>query len=218
MAAMKLRLLSVGPIACNCAIVACAETGQAAVIDPGGDPERILAAVREMAVEVKTLLHTHGHFDHILATREVAEATGAKVAIHGSDRPMYEDLPGQGRMFGFSTTRPPAPDQILTGGETISVGSLSAAVIHTPGHTPGSVGFHFQADGILFAGDTLFAESIGRTDLPGGSFSDILESIQGKLYLLPGDTRVIPGHGPETTIAREREDNPFVRARPVRRG
>jgi glyoxylase-like metal-dependent hydrolase (beta-lactamase superfamily II) len=124
-------------------------------------------------------------------------------------------------MFGFKAPGPPAPDQILVGGETVTVGSLSATVIHTPGHTPGSVGFYFQADGVLLAGDTLFAESIGRTDLPGGSFPDILESIQGKLYLLPGATRVIPGHGPETTIAREREDNPFIRARPagpVRRG
>ncbi len=213
---MRLRVLSVGPIECNCAIVACAKTGQAAIIDPGGDPDLILAAVREMAVEVKTLLHTHGHFDHILATREVAEATGAKVAIHSNDQSMYEDLPAQGSLFGFSTTEPPAPDQLFAGGETVSVGSLSATVIHTPGHTTGSVGFYFPADGVLFAGDTLFADSIGRTDLPGSSFADIRESIQGKLYLLPGSTRVIPGHGPETTIAREREDNPFIRARPVR--
>jgi hydroxyacylglutathione hydrolase len=212
MTSMRWRTLTVGPVACNCAIVACAETREAAIIDPGGNGERILAAVREMGVEVKLLLHTHGHFDHVLATREVAEATHANIAIHGSDRPIYESLPEQGDLFGFTAERPPEPNQVLVGGETIQIGSLAATVIHTPGHTKGSVGFYFRADGILFAGDTLFAESIGRTDLPGGSFSDIVKSIQTKLYALPVETTVVPGHGPQTTIGYERENNPFVRA------
>lgn len=210
--AMKLSTLTVGPVACNCAIVACPETGEAAVIDPGGDADAILAAVAKMDVRVRLLLHTHGHFDHVLATAEVAKATGARIAIHAQDRAMYEELPRQGRMFGFSAARPPAAEQILEDGATLAVGTLSATVIHTPGHTPGSVGFHFAGDAILFAGDTLFAESIGRTDLPGGSFPDIVKSIQTRLYVLPPGTRVIPGHGGETTIGYEREHNPFVRA------
>jgi hydroxyacylglutathione hydrolase len=215
MTSMKVRTLTVGPVACNCAIVVCPQTLEAAIVDPGGNGDRILAAAREMGAKVRLLLHTHGHFDHVLATREVAQATGAGVAIHRNDRALYENLPQQGTIFGFCAERPPAPTQILEGGEIIAIGSLSARVIHTPGHTPGSVGFYFEANGILLAGDTLFADSIGRTDLPGGSFPDILKSIQGKLYPLPGDTRVIPGHGPETTIAREREENPFIRASSV---
>jgi len=209
---MNLRTLIVGPVSCNCAIVACPETRDAAIIDPGGDADRILAAVREMDVQVKMLLHTHGHFDHVLATRDVAEATGAKVVIHQNDRPMYDNLPRQGKIFGFEAEPPPEPKLLLVGGEIVVVGKLSATVIHTPGHTPGSVGFYFEADGILFAGDTLFAGSIGRTDLPGGSFPAILKSIQNKLYVLPPDTRVIPGHGGETTIDHERQHNPFIRA------
>jgi glyoxylase-like metal-dependent hydrolase (beta-lactamase superfamily II) len=209
---MNLRMLTVGPVSCNCAIVACQETGDAAIIDPGGNGDRILAAVRAMGVQVKLLLHTHGHFDHVLATREVAEATGAPVVIHGDDRPFYEGLPRQAKLFGFEAEPPPAPKQLLAGEETIVVGKLSARVIHTPGHTPGSVGFYFAADGILFSGDTLFAECIGRTDLTGGSYPAILKSIKNKLYVLPPETRVIPGHDGETTIGYERENNPFIRA------
>ena len=212
MTSMKLRALTVGPVSCNCVIVACPDTAEAAIIDPGGNADRILAAVRAMGVQVKNLLHTHGHFDHILATGEVAAATGAKVAIHGNDQALYDNLPRQGSIFGFAAEKPPKPDQILVGGESINIGKLSATVIHTPGHTPGSVGFYFAADGILLAGDTLFADSVGRTDFPGGSFPSIVKSIQTKLYVLPVETRVVPGHGPETTIGHEREHNPFVRA------
>ncbi|HEY5281413.1 MAG TPA: MBL fold metallo-hydrolase, partial [Polyangia bacterium] len=210
---MKIRTLVVGPVACNCAIVACPETGQAAIIDPGGNTEDILAMVKDMGVTVTQLLHTHGHFDHILATGEVAAATGAAISIHRKDQNLYENLSGQGVMFGFRAARPPAPTQWLVGGETISVGQLAFQVLHTPGHTPGSVGFFLAGSApVLFAGDTLFAESVGRTDLPGGSFVDIAASIRTKLYVLPEETRVIPGHGPETTIGYEREHNPFVSA------
>jgi glyoxylase-like metal-dependent hydrolase (beta-lactamase superfamily II) len=168
-----------------------------------------------MGVTVTQILHTHGHFDHILATGEVAAATGAPVCIHCDDLRLYENLPSQGVMFGFRAPRPPAPSHRLVDGETIAVGKLAVQVVHTPGHTPGSVGFFLAGPApVLFAGDTLFAESVGRTDLPGGSFADLATSIRTKLYVLPGDTRVIPGHGPETTIDQEREHNPFVSARP----
>jgi glyoxylase-like metal-dependent hydrolase (beta-lactamase superfamily II) len=211
MTSMNLCVLTVGPVSCKCAIVACAETGEAAVIDPGGNADRILSVIREMGVQVKLLLHTHGHFDHILATREVALATGASVVLHRNDLALYDSLPRQGDVFGFSAEPPPAPNLLLGGGESFTIGKLSTTVLHTPGHTPGSVGFYFAEDGILFAGDTLFADAVGRTDFPGGSFPAIVKSIQNKLYVLPVDTRVIPGHGPETTIGYEREHNPFVR-------
>jgi glyoxylase-like metal-dependent hydrolase (beta-lactamase superfamily II) len=211
-----IRTLTVGPVACNCAVVACAETRHAAIIDPGGNAENILATVKDMGVTVTHILHTHGHFDHILATGEVATATGAAILIHRDDRALYENLPSQGVMFGFRAARPPTPTQWLSGGETIAIGKLSVRVLRTPGHTPGSVGYYLGGDeAVLFAGDTLFADSVGRTDLPGGSFADLAASIRTKLYVLPGETRVIPGHGPETTIANERERNPFVSALPV---
>ena len=208
---MKLRTLTVGPVACKCSIVACPDTGEAAVVDPGGNADEILAEVAAMGVTVKLLLHTHAHFDHILATAEVAAATGASIYLHEQDREMYENLPAQGRAFGFSAARPPEPSHWLVGGERIAIGNLSAEVIHTPGHTRGSVGYYFVSPSpLLLAGDTLFADSVGRTDLPGGSFEQLAASIRDKLYALPGETRVIPGHGPETTIAWEREHNPFV--------
>jgi glyoxylase-like metal-dependent hydrolase (beta-lactamase superfamily II) len=210
---MKLRTFTVGPVSCNCSIVACPTTGDAAVVDPGGNAERILSTINAMGVTVKLLLHTHGHFDHILATSELAAATGASIMIHQNDRDLYENLPGQGRLFGFSAQRPPEPTRWLVGGETIALGRLEATVLHTPGHTPGSVGYYFgPVEALLLSGDTLFAESVGRTDLPGGSFDDLATSIRQKLYVLPVDTRVIPGHGGETTIGHERENNPFVSA------
>jgi hydroxyacylglutathione hydrolase len=212
---MKLRTFAVGPVSCNCSVVACPDTGAGVVIDPGGHPERILAAIRELGVHVKYLLHTHAHFDHILATGDIAAATGAEILLHRNDQALYEGLPNQGRMFGFRAAAPPAPTRYFTDGEAITVGTLTVRVLHTPGHTPGSVGFYFgPAQPLLFSGDTLFADSIGRTDFPGGSFEDIEVSIRTRLYTLPGDTRVIPGHGPDTTIEHEREHNPFVKAQP----
>ena len=210
---MRIHTLTVGPVSCKCSIVACPTTSLAAVIDPGGNADEILAEVAAMGVTVKWLLHTHAHFDHILATAEVAATTGAEVLLHARDRALYENLPAQGRAFGFFAERPPAVARWLEGGETIAIGNLSVQVIHTPGHTPGSVGYYFAAPAhLLLAGDTLFAESVGRTDLPGGSFEDLVVSIREKLYVLPEETRVIPGHGPETTIGWEREHNPFVSA------
>jgi hydroxyacylglutathione hydrolase len=206
--------LVVGPVSCNCMVVACPATGDAAVVDPGGDAEDILAEVAAMGVSVKLLLHTHAHWDHILATEEVAAATGAEILLHRDDRELYENLPAQGRMFGFRAARPPAVSRWLVDGEKLAIGTLSAEVIATPGHTPGSVGFYFATPApLLLAGDTLFADGVGRTDFPGGSFEALELSVRDRLYVLPGDTRVIPGHGPETTIGHEREHNPFVQAR-----
>jgi hydroxyacylglutathione hydrolase len=208
---MRLHMLTVGPVSCTCCIVACPETGDAAVVDPGGNADEILAAVAGMGVNVKQVLHTHGHFDHIMGTQEVVAATAAEVLLHRDDREIYENLPAQGWIFGFQADRPPAVTRWLAGGETLAIGKLSATVIHTPGHTPGSVGYYFAAPSpLLLAGDTLFADGVGRTDLLGGSFAQLERSIREKLYVLPAETRVIPGHGPETTIGHEREHNPFV--------
>jgi hydroxyacylglutathione hydrolase len=211
---MRIRTLTVGPVSCQCSIVACPVTSEAAVVDPGGNADEILAEVAALGVNVKYLLHTHAHFDHILATGELAEATGAEVLMHADDRAMYESLPTQCRVFGLFAPEPPQVSRWLRGGETLVIGTLAAEVIHTPGHTPGSVGYFFETPApLLLAGDTLFADSIGRSDLPGGSFADLERSIREKLYVLPGETRVLPGHGPATSIAHEREHNPFVRAR-----
>jgi len=213
MAGMRLRTLAVGALRCNCCIVGCDETGEAAIADPGDDAGEILDAVRELGVTVKLLLHTHGHFDHIMATDEVAAATRADILLHREDGQLYENLPAQGRVFGFRASRPPAVARWLADGEAIAIGKLSVRVIHTPGHTPGSVGFYFAAPSpLLLAGDTLFSNGVGRTDFPGGSWEAIESSIRERLYVLPGETRVIPGHGPETTIAWERAHNPYVRA------
>jgi hydroxyacylglutathione hydrolase len=212
-AALRMRMLTVGPVSCTCCIVACPETGEAAVVDPGGDADEILAEVADMGVKVKLVLHTHGHFDHIMGTEEVVAATKAEVLLHRDDRGIYEGLPAQGWIFGFQAGRPPAVTRWLAGGEVLAIGKLSAAVIHTPGHTPGSVGYYFASPSpLLLAGDTLFADGVGRTDLPGGSFVRLEHSIRQKLYVLPAETRVIPGHGPETTIGYEREHNPLVTA------
>ena len=213
---MNLRTLVVGPVSCNCAIVACPETGEAAVIDPGGDGDVILAAIKDMGVTVKYLLHTHGHFDHIMATGELAAATGAPILLHQSDRPIYEGLPRQARIFGFEAVAPPAVSEWLRDGQVLGIGTLSVQVLHTPGHTPGSVSLYFGSqEALVFAGDTLFAHSVGRTDLPGGSLEDLQKSIRTKLYTLPVATRVIPGHGRETLIGHELQHNPYVTALPA---
>jgi len=211
---MRMRTLRVGPVSCTCCIVACTETGEAAVVDPGGDADAILAEVADMGVTVKHVLHTHGHFDHVMGTREVVAVTEAEVSLHAQDRAIYENLTTQAMAFGFRVEQPPEVSRWLTDGETLTIGKLSAKVIHTPGHTPGSVGLYFAEPApLLLAGDTLFADAVGRTDFPGGSFEQLRRSIRDRLYVLPDDTRVIPGHGPETTIGYERENNPFVRAR-----
>ena len=205
--------LAVGPVGCNCKVVACPLTREALIVDPGGDAERILALLGRMSAQVVGIVHTHGHFDHILATREVAAATGAPISIHGGDLDLYRGLARQARHFDLVAEKPPEPAQILAGDETLSFGQFHARVLHTPGHTPGSVGFFIEATGgppLLLAGDTLFAGGIGRTDFPGGSSKRILRSIRDTLFALPDETVVVPGHGPETTIGEEREHNPYV--------
>jgi glyoxylase-like metal-dependent hydrolase (beta-lactamase superfamily II) len=205
--------VAVGPLACNCHILADERTKEAVIIDPGDDADEILR--RAAGYKVLALLHTHCHFDHMTATRRVAEATGAEIVIHKSDKGYYDNLVGQfeafGRMFGpgLGKGQDPLPvKRFLRDGEKIAFGGRSLVVLHTPGHTEGSCSFHLE--GKLFSGDTLFAGSIGRTDLPGGNQEEELTSIRTRLLPLDPETVVYPGHGPETQIGIERTENPFL--------
>lgn len=213
MTAPLIRKIPVGPLQCNCSIVADAEAGEAVVIDPGDEPDRILLALAETKCRAIALLHTHGHFDHIGGTAGVKRATGAAIRIHDGDRPLYDALPDQASFFGLSAQPTMPPDGGFEDGETIAVGRFRIRAIHTPGHTPGSTCFHLEGEEpILFSGDTLFRRSIGRTDLWGGDTDTILASIRDKLFTLPADLSVVCGHGPDTTIGEERRENPFIRS------
>jgi glyoxylase-like metal-dependent hydrolase (beta-lactamase superfamily II) len=204
--------LAVGPLACNCHLLADEGSKEAVIVDPGDDAAEILRCAA--GYKVVALLHTHCHFDHMTGTRAVAEATGAEILIHESDLAYYDGLLKQYAMYGRSfglAGKPLAPlpvKRFLRDGDVVRFGSESLKVLHTPGHTEGSCCFH--RDGHVFAGDTLFAGSVGRTDLPGGNFEQEAESIRRRLYTLDPETTVWPGHGPSTTIAAERAENPFV--------
>ena len=202
----------VGPLQCNCAIVADPMTREAVVVDPGDEPDRILEALAGAGLRAVALIHTHAHFDHVGCSALLKRITGAPILMHAGDRPLYQNLAAQGQTFGLSLDAPGVIDRTLVGGDRVACGKGELQVIHTPGHTPGSLCFRMPGeDGdVLFSGDTLFRRSIGRTDLWGGSAPQILESIRARLLTLPGGLRVIPGHGDETTIADEGKKNPFV--------
>jgi glyoxylase-like metal-dependent hydrolase (beta-lactamase superfamily II) len=204
----------VGPLQCNCTILGDPSTGEALVVDPGDDAELITGRLQELGLRATALVHTHAHFDHVGAARAVSEATGAGIRLHEGDRWLYENLNLQGSMFGFSFEPTLPVERWLKDGDVVGRGRFAAEVLHTPGHTPGSVCFRCEIAGrpIVFAGDTLFRGSIGRTDLWGGDYPTIERSIKSRLYALPEETIVVAGHGPETTIGRERRGNAFVRA------
>jgi hydroxyacylglutathione hydrolase len=204
------RSVVVGPFAVNAWLAACSETREAVLIDPGAEVPRVLAMCRPEGFTVKRILLTHGHVDHASGAAEAREATGAPVSIHPGDLPWLEVLPRQAAMFGLDEARPLTPDATLSDGETVAVGKQSATVIHTPGHCQGSVSFHFEEAGLVFTGDTLFQGSVGRTDLPGGDFDQLAESIVKRLFPLGDEVRFLPGHGPGGTIGEERLQNPFV--------
>jgi glyoxylase-like metal-dependent hydrolase (beta-lactamase superfamily II) len=214
------EILPVGWLQCNCSILGDPETREALVLDPGDEVERVLAVLKRHSLTVKAIVSTHAHIDHVGGLQKLQQATGAPVFMHGDDMELYRHLDEQAAWLGV----PPPPaariDQLLREGDTVRWGKYSAGVLHTPGHTPGSVSLYLperkhvelaaSVGGMLLAGDTLFAGSIGRTDLWGGSMTDILRSIRSKLLVLPDETLVYPGHGPTTTIGRERASNPFL--------
>ena len=199
--------LVVGPFASNCYIVGSPSDKEGMIIDPGDKAKEILKKVEDLGLDIKLIVLTHGHIDHTGALKEVKEATGAEVAIHGDDaRSLRRQLLSV--IFGLFYPTPPPPDRLLKDGDSIDVGDLHFVVLHTPGHTPG--GICLLGQGVVFSGDTLFNYSIGRTDLPGGSYSKLMNSIQTKLMTLPDNTVVYPGHGDETTIGAERRGNPYL--------
>lgn len=208
--------LPVGPLQCNCSILIDPETREGLVIDPGGDPDRILLALAKEGARAVALLHTHAHFDHIGGTGEVARVTGAPIRLHPADRPLYDTLQDQAAIFGIAVSPAPPPDAPLGDGESVGFGRFHVRAIHTPGHTPGSSCFLLEGErSVLFAGDTLFRRSIGRTDLWGGDTEQILTSIRQRLFALDPATPVVCGHGPGTTIGEERRSNPFAGLNPT---
>lgn len=204
---MILKKLVVGPFASNCYIVGSELTKEGMIIDPGEGAKQILKGVESLELDIKFIVITHGHIDHIGALTGVKEATGAEVCIHAKDAKYLQERPLI-TAFGPFPDSPP-PDRLLEGGDSIDVGDLHFLVLHTPGHSPG--GICLLGHGMVFTGDTLFNYGIGRTDFPDGSHSRLMNSIHAKLMVLPDDTIVYPGHGPETTIGTERGANPFLR-------
>lgn len=207
---MLIETLPVGLLQANCYLVGCQETLQGAVIDPGGDPQVILAAAQRRDLSIVYVLNTHGHFDHIDANAAIVEATGARLAIHPLDRPLLE-ASGGAALFGLRGEQSPAPNQELQDGDEIRVGQLCFQVLHTPGHSPGHVCFYEAGHGVLFDGDVLFRRGVGRADLPGGDWGQLLHSIRQILFALPDETVVYSGHGPPTTIGEEKRLNPWLR-------
>lgn len=199
----------VGPLACNCYVVGDRATKQAIVIDPGGDAEDLIAELVELELHVTAIVATHAHFDHVIAAEAIREHTGAPFHLHSADRPVLDWMQESGRLFlGMELGSPPEVDTSPEEGDVLRAGDVELAVVHTPGHSPGSIVLlHEDA---VFSGDTLFAGSVGRTDLPGGDTQALVDAIKHKLFTLGSDLPVYPGHGPETTLERERISNPFV--------
>jgi hydroxyacylglutathione hydrolase len=203
-----IKELAVGMLMANCIILGCEKTRQAAVIDPGDETERILLSLADSKLRLKYIINTHGHFDHVGGNKKMKEATGADILIHFLDAPMLSQLSSDATLFGFSAENSPPPDRTLEDNDTITFGEIKLKVIHTPGHSPGGISLYIDSN--VFVGDTLFAGSIGRTDLPGADFNTLISSIKNKLFSLGDDVRVFPGHGPHTIIGREKLYNPFV--------
>lgn len=215
---LVVRHAVVGPFAANAWLAACDLTGEALLVDPGADLDRVLALAETGGFRVTRILCTHGHIDHVAAAAAARARTGAPLALHHADLPWLDALPRQAEMFGFDVPAVPVVDEPLAGGESLRVGALEAAVLHTPGHSAGSVSIHFPTEQVVFTGDTLFAGSVGRTDLPGGDFDVLERSITTRLLALGDEVRVLPGHGPSTTVGAERRSNPFVGEGGPRRG
>jgi len=204
------EILPVGPLQCNCSIIGDESSREAMVIDPGDEIEDILALVRKHNLQVKQIVITHAHIDHVGGAMKLRAVTGAPILLNQNDYALLKMLDVQAAWIGMRAPGKVEIDRSITTGETVSAGAHTAQVLHTPGHTEGSICLHFAPEKKLIAGDTLFAGSIGRTDLPGGSMQKIIRSLHDTVLALPDDTVVVPGHGELTTIGEERESNPFL--------
>lgn len=204
------EILPVGPLQCNCSIIGDESNGEAMVIDPGDEIDEILALVHKHSLHVKQIVITHAHIDHVGGAMKLRAATGAPILLNQNDYALLKMLDLQAAWIGMRTPGNVEIDHSVTTGETVSAGSHTAQILHTPGHTEGSICLYFEPEKKLIAGDTLFAGSIGRTDLPGGNTEKIMRSLHNTLLALPDETMVIPGHGDMTTIGEERESNPFL--------
>jgi glyoxylase-like metal-dependent hydrolase (beta-lactamase superfamily II) len=210
---MILETFPVGPLQCNCTLLADEEAGEAIVVDPGDEITRIHRRLADLGLKLKQILITHAHIDHVGGALKLKRLTGAPIFLNQEDLPLLKMMDDQAAWIGVPTPEVASPDQSLSDGLTVGLDRYPAQTLHTPGHTQGSVCLHFAPLKMVIAGDTLFAGSIGRTDLPGGNSAQILESIHTRLLTLPDETKVLPGHGPATTIGLERRRNPFLNPR-----
>jgi glyoxylase-like metal-dependent hydrolase (beta-lactamase superfamily II) len=208
---MILETFPVGPLQCNCTILGDETAGEAIVIDPGDEVSRIHRRLTELGLKLKQILVTHAHIDHVGGALQLKRLTGAPILLNENDLPLLAMMDSQAGWLGIAPPETAPPDENLAEGLTVGLDQYPAQVLYTPGHTQGSVCLHFAPLKLLIAGDTLFAGSIGRTDLPGGNSGQIIDSIHSRLLTLPDETKVLAGHGPATTIGAERRSNPFLR-------
>ena len=203
--------LPLGPLQTNCYILACTETNHAAVVDPSDNGRFIADTLKDKGWELTHILLTHSHFDHVGGLAELKEITNAPIYMHPDAVPMLERAPQSAAHFQLSVSPPPPADEMLAEGDEIHVGNLKLDVLYTPGHAPGHVSFYLAKDNVIFDGDVLFQQSIGRTDLPGGDHALLMKVIREQLLVLPDETAVLSGHGPVTTIGQEKQWNPFLK-------
>ncbi len=208
---MILETLTVGPFQENCYVIGDGASGTGAVVDPGDEAARIALAVEQRSLEIGHILITHAHIDHVGAVAALVDEYACPVLMHAEAEPMLKQLPTQAMMMGLRFGKVPAVDHHIEDEEILEVGSLKLKSLYTPGHAPGHLAFYMESEGLVLSGDALFAGSVGRTDLFGGSMEVLLRSINERLLTLPDETKVYPGHGPETTIGDERTHNPFLR-------
>lgn len=208
---MIIKTMVVGPIAANCFIIGDKETNEGAIIDPGGDAERILRVVKETGLDIKFIVGTHGHFDHNAAMKQIKQDLECDFLMHKSDLLFVQRSKKSAMNWGIDIEQVPDPDKYIEEGDILKLGALELKILNTPGHSPGGICIYIQSENILFSGDTLFYGSVGRTDFDGGSMEELIKSIKEKLYTLPDDTVVYTGHGEQTTIGEEKIHNMFVR-------